>query len=49
LKPYGLREEVTGNVLIIDDVSTSGKHVELATNALKPFCKYSTAVVWVAD
>jgi hypothetical protein len=49
LKPYSVREEISGNVLIIDDVSTSGKHVELATNALKPFCKFSTAIVWVAD
>jgi hypothetical protein len=49
LQPYNLRRIPTGNVLILDDVATSGKHVELATAALRPHVEYCTSVVWVAD
>lgn len=49
LKPYKLKEELSGNILIIDDVSSSGKHIELATLALKQFANYCTAVAWIAD
>ncbi len=49
LKPYTLSEEITGNVLIVDDITTSGKHIELATLALRQTCNYCTAVVWIAD
>ncbi len=49
LKPYTLSEEISGNVLIVDDITTSGKHIELATLALRQTCNYCTAVVWIAD
>ena len=49
LKPYSLSEEITGNVLIVDDITTSGRHIELATLALRQTCNYCTAVVWIAD
>ncbi len=49
LKPYNLLRPVKGNVLIIDDVATSGRHLELATQAVRKTAKYSTAVVWIAD
>jgi hypothetical protein len=49
LKPFVLREQVGGNVLIIDDVATSGRHIELATLALRSSCEFCTAVVWISD
>jgi predicted amidophosphoribosyltransferase len=49
LQPYTLKQDVTGNVLIVDDVASSGKHIELATAAIKQHANYCTAVVWIAD
>ncbi len=49
LQPYKLSEQLDGNVLIVDDVASSGKHIELATNAIKDTANYCTAVVWIAD
>lgn len=49
LRPYKLSEPLNGNVLIVDDVASSGKHIELATNAIKESANYCTAVVWIAD
>lgn len=48
LPPFQLREKVRGNVLIVDDVATSGRHIELATMALREACDFCTAVVWIS-
>jgi hypothetical protein len=49
LQPYKLSGDVSGNVLIVDDVATSGRHIELATMAIKAQANYVTAVTWIAD
>lgn len=49
LQPYKIKAEVKGNILIIDDVAISGRHIELATNALRPLATYCTTLVWIAD
>ena len=49
LKPYTLREKVSGYVLVIDDVATSGRHIELAVQALKPNSDFCAAVAWISD
>jgi hypothetical protein len=49
LKPYKVVQKVAGNTLIIDDVATSGRHIELATQALRPLSTYCTSLVWIAD
>jgi hypothetical protein len=49
LKPYKVEGEMLGNVVIIDDVATSGRHLELATLALRPLTSFCAAVVWIAD
>ena len=49
LQPFELLNPPKGNVLIIDDVASSGKHIELATIALRQATNYCTTVVWVAD
>ncbi len=49
LQPFQVREKVSGNVLIVDDVATSGRHIELATLAIRPLCNFCTAVVWISD
>jgi hypothetical protein len=49
LKPYSLREKISGNILILDDVVTSGRHIELATMALRTSAEFCTAVAWISD
>jgi hypothetical protein len=49
LQPYGLKSDISGYVLIVDDVASSGRHIELATLALRAICDYCTAVVWIAE
>lgn len=49
LQPYVVKGNINGNVLIVDDVSSSGQHIELATKALRPLSTYCTSVVWIAD
>jgi hypoxanthine-guanine phosphoribosyltransferase len=49
MPPFQLREKVQGTVLIVDDVATSGRHIELATQALRPGCEFCTSVVWISD
>ena len=49
LQPYELLNPPKGDVHIIDDVASSGKHIELATIALRQATNYCTTVVWVAD
>jgi hypothetical protein len=49
LQPFGLSGDPGTYVLIVDDVATSGKHIELATQAVKTKANYCTAVAWIAD
>ncbi len=49
LKPYTLREKVSGHILVVDDIATSGRHIELAIEALKPNSDFCAAVAWISD
>lgn len=49
LKPYEINGKISGNVLVVDDVATSGRHIELATQALRPLTTFCTSIVWIAD
>ena len=49
LPPYTVSSKVDGNVLIIDDVATTGRHMERANEVLRPMAKYCASVVWIAD
>ncbi len=49
LKPYTLREKISGYILVVDDVATSGRHIELAIDALKPGSDFCAAVAWISD
>ena len=49
LQPFTLKEQVPDCVLVVDDVATSGKHLELAVNALRPACQFVQAVAWISD
>jgi predicted amidophosphoribosyltransferase len=49
LLPYEVKGKVKGNVLILDDVATSGKHMEMASLAIRPLTNYATGIVWLAD
>ena len=49
LKPYTLREKISGYILVVDDVATSGRHIELAIEALKPDSNFCAAVAWISD
>jgi hypoxanthine-guanine phosphoribosyltransferase len=47
LKPYVLREAISGPVLIVDDVASSGTHMEMAVNALRHNSKAVYGVAWI--
>jgi len=47
LKPYIMRHGIECPVLVIDDVATSGTHMELAVNALRQSCKAVFGVAWI--
>lgn len=49
LQPYNVIGSTTGNILIIDDVATSGRHIECATVSLRPLTSFCSAVVWVSN
>ena len=49
LQPYTVTDKIDGNVLIIDDVATTGRHMERANEVLRPMAKYCASVVWIAD
>ena len=49
LQPYVPVNPPVGNILIVDDVASSGRHIELATNALRNSANYVSSIVWVAD
>ncbi len=46
--PFTLTAHVSGSVLIIDDVATTGRHMELATKALAQASGHCTGLVWIA-
>ena len=43
-----LVEKVPGPVILVDDVATSGAHVEEAVKLLRPVCGAVLAVVWIS-
>lgn len=47
LKPYTLSEQITGHVLLVDDVATTGRHLALGTEALKAAGVQVAALAWV--
>ena len=47
-KPKLLRKP-HGSVLLIDDVATSGRHFELAIDALSPHVEHVAALAWIGD
>lgn len=49
LAPFHVDKNISGRVLLVDDVATSGKHIEMARVALeKTGCSVS-AIVWISD
>jgi pyrimidine operon attenuation protein/uracil phosphoribosyltransferase len=49
LKPYTLTSKPQGAVLLVDDVSTSGRHMELASKALRDCGVPVFAIAWIVD
>jgi hypothetical protein len=47
LQPYTLQESLTGTVLLIDDVATSGRHIELAQKAIRASGNDCFALSWI--
>jgi hypothetical protein len=47
LKPYDLQQPVQGTVLLIDDVATSGRHIELAQTAIRQSGQDCFALSWI--
>jgi predicted amidophosphoribosyltransferase len=47
LKPYELQLPVQGTVLLIDDVATSGRHIELAQSAIRSSGQDCFALCWI--
>lgn len=47
LKPYVVKEKVAGPILVVDDVASSGAHMEMAMSALKQHAKAVYGVVWI--
>lgn len=47
LSSFEVREEVLGQVLLIDDVATTGTHIELAMRALRKMGASPLAIVWI--
>jgi predicted amidophosphoribosyltransferase len=43
-----LIEQAPGPVILVDDVATSGAHIEEAVKLLKPGCGAVLAVVWIS-
>lgn len=48
MKSYELVEEVTGNILLVDDVATTGTHISLAATALRSKGATVFAIAWIA-
>lgn len=46
--PLRLAEPVQGAILLIDDIATSGRHIEEAVTFLRPSCKSVFPVAWLS-
>ncbi len=49
LKPYKLNNGVSGHLLLVDDVVTSGKHLQLAWETLRAGGASVSSVVWLGN
>ena len=49
LMPYELIRPIKGKILLIDDVVTSGRHLELAANSLKPQADFLMSMAWIVN
>jgi PAS domain-containing protein len=47
LEAYSVTKRVKGTVLLVDDVASSGRHLELATNALRAARAAVIAMAWI--
>jgi hypothetical protein len=47
LKPYSVQGDISGSVLLVDDVVTSGKHIQMAVDALRNKGVSVSAVAWL--
>jgi hypothetical protein len=47
LRPYEVTGPVTGPVLVVDDIASSGRHLELAIKSLRAQHKAVYAVAWI--
>jgi predicted amidophosphoribosyltransferase len=49
LKPYLMDDCILGRVLLVDDVATTGTHIEMAVRGLRNKGAVPTAVVWIGQ
>lgn len=49
LKPFEIVEKPKGTVLLIDDIASSGRHLEQAMAALEPHVDHVAALAWIGD
>jgi predicted amidophosphoribosyltransferase len=49
LAPFKLMKEISGRVLLVDDVASSGRHIELARQALEAVGCVVSTMVWISD
>lgn len=47
LADFQVKEKITGQVLLVDDVATTGTHIELATKALRAGGASPLAIAWI--
>jgi PAS domain S-box-containing protein len=48
-KPLALARVIAEPVLLVDDVATSGAHIEEAVKLLKPTCRAVMAIAWIGS
>jgi predicted amidophosphoribosyltransferase len=48
LLPMAVEAQLGGRVLLIDDIASSGRHIELAVNELRKSTEHVTAIAWIA-
>jgi hypothetical protein len=47
LPPLVQKQAVRGTALLVDDLATSGRHLEQASEALRKSCKHVVALAWI--